>query len=336
MFEILLIATLAIIVGANDGANVFGSAIGSKMLKFKYAIIFFIIFIILGAIINAKYPSAVYSKLLIEYPNIKDIFKILLPVIIITIISLKFQIPSSISQSLIFSIFGFAIVNNVNFDLDLLKKLIYFWIATPILAFLLSILFCYLINVIINFFKLNLFQIDYQIRISLVLFGCLAAFALGSNLTASIVGIYSPYLDLNIKFIEFLFVISEEKLYFFGSLFIGIGALLFSQKIAQSVGSQISKIKPVGALAILITQIIILISFSSQMVINFLNSILPFNMFAIPLSASHITFASIIGIASFNKFREVKPIHTIKIILSWFLIPISVFFTSYLFGIIKI
>ena len=168
MFEILLIATLAIIVGANDGANVFGSAIGSKMLKFKYAIIFFIIFIILGAIINAKYPSAVYSKLLIDYPDIKHIFKILLPVIIITIISLKFKIPSSISQSLIFSIFGFAIVNNINFDLDLLKKLIYFWIATPILAFLLSILFCYLINVIINFFKLNLFQIDYQIRISLV------------------------------------------------------------------------------------------------------------------------------------------------------------------------
>ena len=110
MLEILLIATLAIVVGANDGANVFGSAIGSKMLKFKYAIIFFIIFIILGAIINAKYPSAVYANLLIDYPNIGNIFKILLPVIIITIISLKFQIPSSISQSLIFSIFGYALV----------------------------------------------------------------------------------------------------------------------------------------------------------------------------------------------------------------------------------
>ena len=336
MFEILLIVTLAIIVGANDGANVFGSAIGSKMLKFKYAIVFFIIFIILGAIINAKYPSAIYSKLLIDYPSIKNIFKILLPVIIITVISLKFQIPSSISQSLIFSIFGFAIVNNINFDLDLLKKLIYFWVATPILAFFLSILVCYLINYVINFFKLNLFQIDYQMRICLILFGCLAAFALGSNLTASIVGIYSPYLDLNIKFHDLLFIISEERLYFFGSLFIGIGALLFSQKIAQTVGSQISKIKPVAALAILITQIIILISFSSQPIIDYLNLILPFNIFAIPLSASHITFASIIGIASFNKFREVKPTHTIKIILSWFLIPASVFFTSYLLGIIKI
>lgn len=332
MLEILLIATLAIVVGANDGANVFGSAIGSKMLKFKYAIIFFIIFIILGAIINAKYPSAVYANLLIDYPNIGNIFKILLPVIIITIISLKFQIPSSISQSLIFSIFGYALVNNINFDLNLLKKLIYFWLATPVLAFFISILFCYLINFIINFFKLNLFQIDYQIRIGLVIFGCLAAFALGSNLTASIVGIYSPYLDLNIKFHDFLLIISEKKLYLIGSLFIGIGALLFSQKIAQSVGSQISKIKPVAALAILTTQIIILICFSSQMVINFLNSFLPFNMFAMPLSASHITFASIIGIASFNKFREVKPIHTIKIIFSWFLIPGSVFFISYAIG----
>ena len=332
MLEILLIATLAIVVGANDGANVFGSAIGSKMLKFKYAIIFFIIFIILGAIINAKYPSAVYANLLIDYPNIGNIFKILLPVIIITIISLKFQIPSSISQSLIFSIFGYALINNINFDLNLLKKLIYFWLATPVLAFFISILFCYLINFIINFFKLNLFQIDYQIRIGLVIFGCLAAFALGSNLTASIVGIYSPYLDLNIKFHDFLLIISEKKLYLIGSLFIGIGALLFSQKIAQSVGSQISKIKPVAALAILITQIIILICFSSQMVITFLNSFLPFNMFAMPLSASHITFASIIGIASFNKFREVKPIHTIKIIFSWFLIPGSVFFISYAIG----
>ena len=40
--------------------------------------------------------------------------------------------------------------------------------------------------------------------------------------------------------------------------------LLFSQKIAQTVGSQISKINPVAALAILITQIIILLCFSSS------------------------------------------------------------------------
>ena len=68
MFEILLIAILAIIVGTNDAANVFGSAVGSKMLKFNFAIIFFFIFIIIGALINAKYPSGVYQNLLNNYP----------------------------------------------------------------------------------------------------------------------------------------------------------------------------------------------------------------------------------------------------------------------------
>ena len=332
MLDILLIAILAIIVGANDAANVFGSAIGSKMLKFRVAIIFFIIFIIVGAVINAKYPSGVYKDLLINYPNLGDIFLIILPVIIITFIALGLRIPSSISQSIIFSILGFSIAKNISVNYDLLIDLISFWIATPIAAVILSIIFCYLINFIIAILKLNVFQIDYQVRLSLILLSCVAAFALGSNLTASIVGIYSPFLSLSIDFSGYQVLIGEKKLYFFGSLLIGLGALILSQKIVQSVGSQISKIKPVSALSILLTQIVILLSFSSDLLINQINSLLPLDMFAMPLSASHITFASIIGVASFNKFREVKPNHSLKILISWFTIPILVAFLSYLFA----
>ncbi len=329
MFEILLIAILAIIVGTNDAANVFGSAVGSKMLKFNFAIIFFFVFIIIGALINAKYPSGVYQNLLTNYPLFSEVYLVLVPVILVTLISLKLKIPSSISQSIIFSLFGFALAKGLSFDNNLFFKLIYFWLATPIIAFILSIFFCYLIQFIISFFKFNVFQIDYQIRLSLIFFGCVAAFALGSNLTASIVGIYSPYLNLDLNFFNNQVLINENKLYFFGSFLIGLGALIFSQRIVQSVGSQISAIKPVSALAILLTQIIILLSFSSDYLIQKINIILPFEIFAMPLSASHITFAGIIGVASFNKFREVQPAHTMKIIVSWFLIPCSVFILSY-------
>ena len=330
MLDILLIAILALVVGANDAANVFGSAIGSKMLKFRIAIIFFIIFIILGAIINAKYPSGVYQNLLINYPSLSDIYLIILPVILVTLISLTFKTPSSISQSIIFSILGFSIAKGLSIDQDLFTKLIYFWIATPILAIFLSILFCYLINAIIGLLNLNVFQVDYQIRLSLIIFGCLAAYALGSNLTASIVGVYSPFLSFNIDFQGYQILVDDKNLYFFGSLFIGLGALILSQKILQSVGSQISKITPISALSILLTQIVILLSFSSGSLINKINLILPFEIFAMPLSASHITFASIVGVASFNKFREIKPTYTFKIIISWFTIPLFVALFSYL------
>ena len=330
MLDILLIAIIAIIIGANDASNVFGSSIGSKMLKFRTAIIFFIIFIILGSVINAQYPSKVYASLIIDYPDLKKIFLVIIPVVIVTIISLKLKIPSSISQSIIFSLIGFSLVEKLNINYNLFLKLIYFWLATPILAFALSIFFCWIIGFLFRIFKLNIFQIDYQIRLSLIFFGCVAAFALGAHLTAAIVGIYSPYLSLNLSFIDFNIIIDDSQLYFFGSLLIGLGALLFSQKIVKTIGSQISNIKPIPALAILLTQILILFSFSSNNIINFMNLFLPFEIFAMPLSASHITFASIIGIASFNKFREVKPKHTIKIILSWIIIPVSVFCCSFI------
>ena len=330
MLDILLIAIIAIIIGANDASNVFGSAVGSKMVKFRSAIIFFIIFIILGAVINAENPSKIYGDLVLDYPELKKIFLIILPVVLVTIISLKIKIPSSISQSIIFSLIGFSLAEKLNINYDLFKKLIYFWIATPILAFLFSIIFCWILFNLVRIFKLNIFQIDYQIRIFLVIFGCIAAFALGAHLTAAIVGIYAPFLNLNIELLNFNLVLDDNKLYFFGSLLIGLGAFIFSQKIVKSIGSQISNIKPIPALAILLTQIIILFSFSSSFIIDSFNLFLPFELFAMPLSASHITFASIIGVASFNKFREVKPQYTKKIILSWIIIPISVFCCSFM------
>ena len=330
MLDILLIAIIAIIIGANDASNVFGSAVGSRMVKFRSAIIFFIIFIILGAVINAENPSKIYGDLVLDYPELKKIFLIILPVVLVTIISLKIKIPSSISQSIIFSLIGFSLAEKLNINYDLLKKLIYFWVATPVLAFLFSIIFCWFLFNLVRIFKLNIFQIDYQIRIFLVLFGCIAAFALGAHLTAAIVGIYAPFLNLNIELMNFNLVLDDNKLYFFGSLLIGVGAFIFSQKIVKSIGSQISNIKPIPALAILLTQILILFTFSSSFIIDSFNLFLPFELFAMPLSASHITFASIIGIASFNKFREVKPRYTKKIILSWIIIPISVFCCSFM------
>ena len=330
MLDILLIATIAIILGANDASNVFGSAVGSKMIKFKLAVVFFIIFIILGALTNAENPSKIYSNLIFDYPKLNQIFLIIIPVVIVTTVSLKLKIPSSISQSIIFSLVGFSLVKNLSIDYELFLKLIYFWVATPLIAFILSILFCWFINYIFKILKLNIFQIDYQIRLSLIFFGCVASFALGAHLTAAIVGIYSPFLSLNLNFFDSDIIINDKKLYFFGSLLIGVGAYFFSQKIVQTIGSQISNIKPVPALAILLTQIIILFIFSTKEIIIFLNQFLPFEIFAMPLSASHITFASIIGIASFNNFREVKPKHTIKIVLSWIIIPISVFCCSFI------
>ncbi|MCK4888728.1 MAG: inorganic phosphate transporter, partial [Candidatus Aminicenantes bacterium] len=50
-------------LGANDAANVFGTAVATKMLKFKWAAIICSIFVILGAVIGGAGASETLGKL---------------------------------------------------------------------------------------------------------------------------------------------------------------------------------------------------------------------------------------------------------------------------------
>jgi|TARA_B110000305_G_C19396758_1_gene617882 PiT family inorganic phosphate transporter len=327
MIYLILALVLGIIVGANDAVNVFGSAIASKMLKFSRAILFFIIFVILGAIINAQYPSAIYQNIIPSYFSIDKTFVILVPVIVATLFSIKLKISSSISQSLIFSIIGFSIATGININYDIFKQLIFIWILTPFISFVLVIILQILINSCLNLLKLNIFYKDLLIRFLLILFGCLAAFALGSNLTASIVGIFSPFINSSIY-------INENLLFLLGSACIGLGALFFSKRIIHNIGSKVSKINSVSALAILATQTFILLFFSSKLIIDYINLKFGINLFAMPISASHVTLASILGIAVFKGFRETNIKNSLLIISSWIYLPLVVFLLSYYFALI--
>jgi inorganic phosphate transporter, PiT family len=319
---LFLAIVLGIIVGANDAVNVFGSAIAAKMIKFSRAIIFFIIFIIFGSVINAQYPSAIYQAIIPAYFSIDKIVIILIPVIIATLFSIKLKISSSISQSLIFSIIGFAVASGINVNYEIFKRLIFVWVLTPFISFVLAIVLHLLITYLLNAFKFNIFHKDFIIRILLILFGCVASFALGSNLTASVVGIFSPFLNSAIQ-------INESLLFFLGSLCIGLGALLFSRKIIDNIGAKVSKINPVSSLAILGTQIFVLLFFSSKLIIDYVNLELGIDLFAMPISASHVTLASILGIAVFKGFRETNIKNFLFIISSWFYLPVAVCIFSY-------
>ena len=50
-------------LGANDAANIFGTAVGTKMVKFRTAAIISSIFIILGAVITGSGASQTLSSL---------------------------------------------------------------------------------------------------------------------------------------------------------------------------------------------------------------------------------------------------------------------------------
>ena len=50
-------------LGANDASNVFGSAVGSKLIRFKQAAIIASIFVVLGAVLQGAGGSHTLGKL---------------------------------------------------------------------------------------------------------------------------------------------------------------------------------------------------------------------------------------------------------------------------------
>ncbi|MGB5361934.1 MAG: inorganic phosphate transporter, partial [Aureibaculum sp.] len=65
MFLVLLSSGLFLgwTLGANDASNVFGSAVGSKLIRFKQAAIIASIFVILGAVIQGSGGTETLGKL---------------------------------------------------------------------------------------------------------------------------------------------------------------------------------------------------------------------------------------------------------------------------------
>ena len=92
-------------LGANDAANIFGSAVGSRMVRFRTAVIVASIFVILGAVIQGGGASDTLGKLG-AVSSISGAFTITLSAAVTVFIMTKYNIPVSTSQAIVGAISG--------------------------------------------------------------------------------------------------------------------------------------------------------------------------------------------------------------------------------------
>ena len=92
-------------LGANDASNIFGSAVGSKMVSFKKAAIIASVFVILGAVIQGAGASGTLGKLG-AVNAIGGSFTVALAAAITVYMMTKFALPVSTSQAIVGAIIG--------------------------------------------------------------------------------------------------------------------------------------------------------------------------------------------------------------------------------------
>jgi len=129
MFYLISALYLGWSLGANDAANIFGTAVSSRMVKFLTAAILASIFVVIGSILEGRAGIETIGKLSVMNLTTAGISS-LSAAIAVTIMTI-WKLPVSTSQAVVGSIIGVGIIQK-HIALIGLNKIIICWIGTPI------------------------------------------------------------------------------------------------------------------------------------------------------------------------------------------------------------
>ncbi len=141
MFAVFLTSGLFLgwSLGANDAANVFGTAVGTRMISFKKAATFCGIFVILGAVIS----GAGAAKTLGELGAVNAIagaFVVALAAAVTVYWLTVLGYPVSTTQAIVGAIIGWDLFSGALIDYGALEKIVLSWFISPVLAAIFSAL----------------------------------------------------------------------------------------------------------------------------------------------------------------------------------------------------
>ena len=309
-------------LGANDAANVFGTAVGTRMIKFSTAAIICSIFVILGAVFSGAGAASTLGELgsINTLPGaFMAAFSAALAVYLMTTVG----VPVSTTQAIVGAIIGWNFFSQRVTETDPLFKILATWIFCPLLAAIFSIILFLLIKLAIEKANLHLLRTDAYTRFGLVVAGAFGSYSLGANNIGNVMGVFvpvSPFTDFDIWGVYT--VSSVQQLFLLGAIAISIGVMTYSKKVMQTVGSNLFPLSPISAWVVVISHSIVLFLFASQGLESFLIAQNLPSIPLVPVSSSQAIVGAVIGIALVKGGRGIQWQVLGEIASGWLATPI--------------
>jgi len=279
-------------LGANDSANIFGTAVSSRMISYRQAVTLISIFVMLGAWSLGGIGVETLQE--VTTLSTKSAIQVTLAAAICVAIFTKFSVPISTSQALGGAIFTLAALNG-HLEFHIFIKIVSAWVATPIGGALISFICYHVFSLILKRLKLDIYQTDQFLRYGLIICGCYGAFSLGANNVAN----SALVLAMNDN-------VSLQAAVLLGGLFIAIGAITYSKKVMLVVGRGVVKLDAFSAFIVVL---------SHSLTLHFFASL------GVPVSSSQAIVGSLIGISLVKGLQLINVKMLFKIIFAWLLTP---------------
>jgi PiT family inorganic phosphate transporter len=292
-------------LGANDASNIFGSAVGSRMITFRRAAIIASIAVILGAVIQGAGTSDTLGKLG-SVNAIGGSFTLALAAAITVYGMTKFSLPVSTTQAIVGAIIGWNIFTGNPTDSGTLSKIVVTWISGPVLGALFAILLYIMITKFKKSAKIHLITFESYLKAGLIIVGAFGAYSLGANNIANVMGVFVPAFNLQELNLGLFSLSSSQQLFLLGGIAISVGIITYSKRVMDTIGGNIVELPSEAALVVVLAQSLVLFIFSSTALANFMIRIGLPPVPLVPVSSSQVIVGCVIGIGLYRGARNIN------------------------------
>ena len=327
-------------LGANDASNVFGSAVGSRLVSFRKAAIIASVFVILGAVVQGAGTTTTLGKLG-AVNAIGGSFTVALAAAVTVYLMTKFALPVSTTQAIVGAIIGWNLFTGNQTDGKTLSQIVTTWVSGPVIGAVFAILLYIILKKIKRAAGIHLVRFESYIKTGLIVVGAFGAYSLGANNIANVMGVFIPAFNLQELNLGLFTLSSAQQLFLLGGLAIAAGILTYSKKVMETVGGNIIELSSEAALVVVLAQAMVLFIFSSSWLSSaFVRIGLP-PIPLVPVSASQVIIGSVIGIGLYKGARNINFRILGEIAAGWVATPVfsglsaffSLFFIKNIFGI---
>ena len=283
-------------VGSNDSANMFGTAVGARMVRLRTAVAIIAVCVILGAALQGRAGIDTVRQLVPADQRL--ILAICTLAAAVTMIAMcLLGMPVSSSQLMIGAVIGLGATRG-SVDWYLFGKVLVCWLLNPLGALLVAAGFYVSLHRLLRWWRPSVFVLDPLLRLGLIIGGAYGAYALGANgvgvVCAAFVG-DAPGL------------LSPGWGAFVGGVSIAVGALTYSEPVMLTVGRGVV---PLDAFAAFIV------------VLSLAVTVHLFAVLGVPVSTTQTVVGALLGIGVVKGLHIVNLRTLTRVVIWWVASPV--------------
>jgi len=280
-------------LGANDTANIFGTAVATRNIRLRNALLLCSVMVIFGAALQGAAGIRTLSG--ITEQSLSTALVVSLSAAITATIMTFLGLPISTSQAVVGAILGIGLATR-HTEYGGLIKVVLCWIGTPIGSMIIAVAVYKLAAGFFRRIPMSVFTRDKILWSGLVIVGTYGAYALGANNVANTTGMYSGLIP----------GLSDQRLAVIGGVAIAVGAITFSRNVIYKVGSGIMRLDAFTALVAVLSMSL---------------TVHVFALVGAPVSTSQGIVGAILGIGLLRGVHAIRFRVLREIVVGWLLTP---------------